>query len=542
MLKDFVKNKFLIFIPMLVFIFEALCLDSYKLKCLNGLCFCILLVAFISCFRKHKNVKKLSLENAKQTKLLSTVFDYAPDYFMIKDTNSNYVFANKAFLKFRNLKSIDNTTDFDYFDEEIAKACRAADEEIIRTAKPKTYEVYNDNNSEKYFQVTKVPLLGEDKEVFGILCTVRDITSDKLYKEKLEKEQLLLSTIIDHIPFIAYLRDVDGNLLYKNKYCDEWLCEESGLDGAELLLKFFRDNRAEIEEMDRDIIRYKQPYCLKRKFYIKNVSYYFDIYKIPILRAGNVDKLLIVAKDITLDKEIEEQKETFVATLTHDLKTPINAKLKAVEYLLNHLDENVSPDCLEILNEVYNSCKYMQDMVNTLITTYRYNDGKVELKPEHFDLVDLIKNSCSELKYLYLERQQRLKFDFEIYKCEIYADKLEIKRVITNLLSNAISYSCSNSDITIQVMDSDGKVEVHVINNGKYLYEEDLNLLFEKFVSKGKTYKRAASGLGLYLSKQIIELHGGKIYARRLDQEYIFGFVLYRKKMRQEDESSLATA
>jgi len=212
-----------------------------------------------------------------------------------------------------------------------------------------------------------------------------------------------------------------------------------------------------------------------------------------------------------LKKEIEDKKETFVATLTHDLKTPTLAQIKALELLYEGTFGELKKDQTEIIKQISNSCKYMLNMVSTLLSTYRYDEGIKNINCEEFDLIHLVNECKNELSCLAREKEQIILMKNNGNSI-IYADKLEIKRVIINLISNAISHSFEKTEIEIYIQNEDKKVVFLVNSFGNTISHEKLEKLFDKYVSTSK--KNGQSGLGLYLTKQIVNIHNGEIIAQ----------------------------
>jgi len=227
--------------------------------------------------------------------------------------------------------------------------------------------------------------------------------------------------------------------------------------------------------------------------------------------SNEVEGYVLILRDVTAHKEIEQQKETFVATLTHDLKTPVRAQMRALEMLVNEKFGKVNDSQKDIIEETLNSNKYMFGMVDNLLATYRYENKSVNIQKHYFNVNDLIKNCYDQLKYLANDKKQTINFDFEKETLDLYADSLEIKRVIINLLSNAVNYTGEYGQIIISSRLNNDTVIISFIDNGKGLSQEEISTLFNKYQSFAKKFRQVGTGLGLYLSKQIIESHNGTI-------------------------------
>ncbi len=228
---------------------------------------------------------------------------------------------------------------------------------------------------------------------------------------------------------------------------------------------------------------------------------------------------VFVIRDITDSKEIEKQKETFVATLTHDLKTPIRAEMRALELLLKGSFGSLNEDQASIVKDTLYSSKYMFKMIENLLATYKYEHGKITLKKEKADILNLIRNICIDLKYLISDKNQELSLNFENENIFLDIDIMEITRVIMNLLTNSINYTQDGGKIIVTVKCDSSSVLVSFKDNGRGIAAGEMPYLFDKYKSYAKKFRQVGTGLGLYLSKQIIDLHDGEIWAESTEGE-----------------------
>lgn len=240
--------------------------------------------------------------------------------------------------------------------------------------------------------------------------------------------------------------------------------------------------------------------------------------KIP--RIGqNPENYVLVLRDITEEKLVEQRKDTFVATLTHDLKTPIRAEFRALELLQNEKFGPLNSEQQDVIKEIANSNRYMARMVDSLLTTYKYEDGLAQLQYEQVSLGELVRSVVrGELQPLADEKAQQVALALEEPLPNVWLDPIEIKRVISNLVINAVMYTPEGGTITVKaerVTNEDGCPEalrVSVIDSGKGIEPEELAVLFDRYFSMAKKFRQVGSGLGLYLSKQIVKAHGGQIH------------------------------
>ena len=224
-----------------------------------------------------------------------------------------------------------------------------------------------------------------------------------------------------------------------------------------------------------------------------------------------IDRYIIVLKDITEKNELEAQRDNFIATLTHDLKTPVRADIMSLELLLKGKFGCLSSAQEEIIKEILNSNKFMMAMLDTLLTKYKYESGIVDLNKTIFGLNEMVQEATKSLQCLFDEKKINLKFKLSQEEIMLYADKLELKRALSNLITNAIKFNKPNGKVIITTILKDGYASIKVEDTGIGICEEKLAHIFDKYVSYAKRYRQLGTGLGLYVAKKIAELHNGKI-------------------------------
>ena len=237
---------------------------------------------------------------------------------------------------------------------------------------------------------------------------------------------------------------------------------------------------------------------------------------------------------ITLNryKKLNEKNKSFLAAISHDLKSPAHAQINMLNLLLNGNFGKLNPEQYEMIKLTCTSSKYMSKLVGNILTNYEYDAKVLKLHKTEFDLCSLIKKVCNENKYLADEQKQNIIFIPEMKKCTIYGDELQIERVISNLLSNAIKYGFKNSPIIITLNETDKEIHFSITNKCNPISRRDLKKIFNKF-TKNKDSNINSTGLGLYIARKIINMHNGKIYAHSdSDGNCTFEFSLKSEKSR----------
>jgi len=218
-------------------------------------------------------------------------------------------------------------------------------------------------------------------------------------------------------------------------------------------------------------------------------------------------------KDIKKLKELEQIREDFSATLAHDLRVPILAEKNSLQFFLKGTFGEISEKQKEALENMLTSNKELLNLVNTLLDAYKYDAVEVELNKEPTDIKVLIEESINEISPLALKNNHNLENKIKDEIPLLIIDKNEIKRVVLNLLNNAITYTNHGGIICIENEINENEVIIKIKDNGKGISEADIGKIFDRYFSKAQKFRKVGTGLGLYLSKQIIEVHNGKIWA-----------------------------
>ncbi|TAF09649.1 MAG: hybrid sensor histidine kinase/response regulator [Nostocales cyanobacterium] len=235
---------------------------------------------------------------------------------------------------------------------------------------------------------------------------------------------------------------------------------------------------------------------------------------------ARVRSLLRLKHSIDEQEKMTRQREDFVSRLTHDLRTPLVAADRMLALFQQETFCKISPEMKRAVAVMIRSNQNLMQMVNTLLEVYRFEAGKKTLNLEKYDLKEIVEEVISELAPLAMEKNLTLTLDSHALNQLgndqeiIIGDKLEIRRVVNNLIGNAIKFT-DTGGVKIRIFDTlptkteQGTVCMEVADTGYGIAPEDQATIFERF-RQGKN-KRSGSGLGLHLSQRIVEAHGGKI-------------------------------
>jgi len=218
-------------------------------------------------------------------------------------------------------------------------------------------------------------------------------------------------------------------------------------------------------------------------------------------------------RDINKLKELEQIREDFSATLAHDLKIPILAEKNTLQFFLKGVFGETSDKQKIALENMQESNKDLLNLVNNLLDVYKHDAVFTEFHKEPADIKKLITECLNEISPLALKNNHTLENNIQDEVIEINMEKNEIKRVILNLLNNAIIYTQQGGIISVEHEINDSELIIKIKDNGKGISEADIDKIFDRYFSKDLKFRKVGTGLGLYLSKRIIEGHNGKIWA-----------------------------
>lgn len=231
------------------------------------------------------------------------------------------------------------------------------------------------------------------------------------------------------------------------------------------------------------------------------------------------DKYMLVITNYTNQREIDSLKEDFVATLTHDLKVPIIAESNMLEFFLQEKFGTLNDKQKEALENMKASNKELLDLVQIVLETYRLKEDEIDLNLEKISVKKFLNIVADEMTYIAQKTNNKIVVIVpEDYDIKI--DFLHFKRVLKNLVNNAILYGKSNTNIEIMAKITNDNSQITVKDYGKGISPEDIEKIFNKYFSASKKFRKIGTGLGLYLSRKIVEAHGGKLGVESQEGEY----------------------
>ena len=477
--------------------------------------------------------------------LLDAIFEYCEDIITVKDLDLKYIAYNKAFLKSIIEgdektpiigKSVDEVFPNDECAQVVINNAQKAISELETNCYTFRHKIHGVN---KIIKQTTTPIV-RDGIVFGVLSVSRDVTREENLKTRLLEKNYQLNTLLENLPLLVYMKDKNRNLVVANNESRNFVLNgiDSYSDGVEIDMK---DALPEVENEDNYVLQNKKH--LRKEKVVKGSDgkqHWYKIHKAPILTSNNeINGLVAIAKNIDADKKLEHQRDLFLATLSHDLKNPLQAQISSLEMLYREYYGKIDEGHQEVMALIIESAKYMKDMLCTLLKTYKQNNGIIQLIYSRFDILSLMTKSIREVRDLGKIKNVEIRFNSKLTEDEklMYADENQLRRVIGNMLNNAINYAFENSVVDISIKLENGFYVFDFKNESEEISESLKVNIFNKYVCGNPLESNSGVGLGLYFCRKILEAHEGAISLDNIGTKNTFSI----KIPKLDEKSALIT-
>lgn len=268
----------------------------------------------------------------------------------------------------------------------------------------------------------------------------------------------------------------------------------------------------------------------------------------PIMAASQVTGAIIVFRDITAAKASERQRNEFISTASHEMRTPVAAVEGYIALALNPKVAKIDDKAKAYLAKAQASIQHLGKLFQDLLSTTRIEEGKVPNRPEVVDISILIAEVVDELKFKAERKNLKLQYkpegaDTQAIKSVqplfyAFVDPERVREVLTNLVDNAIKFTPKGS-VIITADGDDKTVVVGVKDSGFGIAPEDMTHLFQKFyrIDNSDTRDIGGTGLGLYICRAIVEMYGGRIWVEsKLGEGSYFKFSLPRLSFEKAEQ------
>lgn len=405
---------------------------------------------------------------------------------------------------------------------------------------PITDEVvcYDDEQGQmRYLQYSAAPMR-EDGKITGIVAVGRDITKLEYARQEAAERQSMLESILSSMADGLIFFDREGRIIRMN-------------DIAARVLEFEeRQRRGTMwERVNAIILETPQGKPVPREdmpFYralhgeiVRNVplvakcreggTHHLLFSAAPMRRQdGEIRGVVVTFSDISLLHEIDMERETFIHTISHDLRSPLAAVRGFAHMLKDDLQaQHVNGETMQFLNLLESNAVKMSNMISDLVDSARLESGRVPIRKQRLDLYPYLHGVLGRSPTAIDIRRIRLNIPADLPP--VCGDPDRLDRVMLNLLSNALKFSEPDTDVIVSVQAQEHDVLVAIQDFGMGISPQDIPHLFSRYHVAKMTKSAESVGLGLYITRLLVEAHDGHIWVdSELNRGSTFYFTLRR--------------
>ena len=359
---------------------------------------------------------------------------------------------------------------------------------------------------------------GELANAFNVMAGKLDeYESSNLAKIKFEKSRI--ETIINQMRDGIIGLDEKRNILFLNAVSEKLL----GLREADITGKYAPDV-ALTNDLVRTLLQ-DDPGKKELKIFADNKESYFSKDVLNVINNGILIGQVIVLRNITPFHELNEAKTNFIATVSHELKTPISSIKMSARLLTDTRVGDLNGEQQELIRNIKDDADRLLTITGELLNMSQVETGKIQLKLQPAEPAVILEQAIQAVQFQAQQKQIQIRTSLAAGLPSIQADVEKTSWVLINFLTNAIKYSPEQSGVDVSVLLKNGQVEFLVKDHGNGIDEKYLPRIFEKYFKVPGVHDRNGTGLGLSISKEFIEAQGGHIWVdSRLGEGSQFGF------------------
>jgi two-component system, NtrC family, sensor histidine kinase KinB len=451
-------------------------------------------------------------ESEERLRLIVTL---SPDFLFQQDLDLRFTWA--ANLPYPMTESeVLGCSDFELLPEDEAQRMTGLKHEVIETGVGKRVEFrMNVGGEERYYDEAIEPLLDAVRQIVGIACYARDITSRKRAEMDLRASEEKFRSIFENSPLGIFQSTPDGKILNVNRAYARMM----GYDSPEEIM-------SAVQDVARDLYLHPE----RRAEIVREVMEGTDVVKVEnqyrrrdgSIVVGNLTARSVrdpeghflylegFIEDVTQRREAERLREEYLNLISHDLRAPLVVVTGHSDLLRRRLAAAQMPEETRSAEAIFKSARRMSSMIEDLVESARMEAGQMVLHRRMVDLQELVMEVVE--KSISLEDRPRLRLESVRPVPPLPLDPERVERALVNLITNALKYSPPEAPVVVRVDRSDDEVITTVVDQGPGISPEKLSHLFERFYRVSTGVKVEGLGLGLYISRLIVEAHGGRIW------------------------------
>ncbi len=399
----------------------------------------------------------------------------------------------------------------------LREAKRNSDEEVRRKTEllsRNLEELSRINSEQNQSQAAMLNVLEDSKILENQLAEEKKNVEKKVVErtKELSEEQARLKSSILALPQAFVIVDKSLNFVSQNGKLEDFFGKTEKSWDLKIIDSFLGADFSLIEKVKESIETLKV-------FDIPELAHGFKflrVYIAPVLDNEKSIGAIMILQDVTEEKILNRSKDEFFSIASHELRTPLTAIRGNSEMIIeNYVNEIKNPDVKEMVEDIHEGSLRLIEIVNDFLNISRLEMKKIEFKNEKIDLKKVIEETIGELKNTDIKTDKYLNFEAPEGEMMAICDKDKIKQVVINLIGNGLKFT-EKGGVTVKIKSSDEGFDVSFVDTGRGIPADQQKLLFRKFQQAGSSlYTRdttKGTGLGLYISKLLMEGMGGSIW------------------------------
>ncbi|MBY0481906.1 MAG: HAMP domain-containing protein [Chitinophagaceae bacterium] len=349
----------------------------------------------------------------------------------------------------------------------------------------------------------------DQKDEFGDLANAFNSMAEKLdaYEHsnlaRITFEKSRIETIINQMKDGIVGLDEKRNILFLNVVAENLL----GLKEKEIIGKYAPDIALKNDLMRKLLL--SETDHKELKIYADNKESYFNKDVFLVMNEDVIIGQVVVLRNITPFHELNEAKTNFIATVSHELKTPLASIKMSAKLLTNEKVGEFNSDQKDLIHSIVEDADRLLKITGELLNMSQVETGNIQLKLQSVSPIEIVENAVQTVLFQAQQKGIEIRLSSMEGLPNIYADKEKAAWVLINLLTNAIKYSYENTKIDLGIIQQKKHLEFFVKDYGYGIEEKYLPKIFDRYFKVPGTHERSGTGLGLAISKEFIEAQQG---------------------------------
>jgi PAS domain S-box-containing protein len=476
----------------------------------------------------HDVTDKLRSDEAlrESQERLQAILDYAPAVINLKDAEGRFVLANHGLENLLGVPfdQIRGRTDHDFFPPALAAELADQDRQVRETQRPlaREFDIEVAGETRTYFDI-KFPIFDAAGDATGVCAIATDITARKRTEVALRVSEQRHRSVVDALEEGVLLHDMTGAVIACNRSAARIIGlpvdAVVGKRPDDLPMRLVREDGSEFAHDERPGYRSiltgePQLGVIAGQPRPDGDLRWLSINCNPIVDPQTGEAFAVAASfaDITEQRRAERLKEEFFALVSHELRTPLTSIAGYLELVMDADDYELADEPRRFLEVVERNARRLQRLVGDLLFVAQFEAGGMSLEPTPTYVEDVAAESVESARPRADELGLALRLNVEpVAAC--LGDAGRLGQTLDNLISNALKFTPAGGRVDVRVLDRRDRVAIEVADTGLGISPDDQVRLFERFYRTASATERAIPGvgLGLSISKAIVEAHGGTI-------------------------------